>query len=75
MVVADAQSRHENVKRAYRVEDDVTLAYTLQHLEKELKVKINKASHLIDHNNDIYNYNKNVIGQISVYLDRLGGRP
>ena len=62
MVVADAQSRHENVKRAYRVEGDVTLAYTLRHLEKELKVKINKASHLIDPNNDIYNYNKNAIG-------------
>ena len=75
MVVADAQSRHADVKRAYRVEGDVTLTYALRHLEKELKVKIDKESHLIDSNNDIYNYNKNVIGQISVYLDRLGGRP
>ena len=75
MVVADAQSRHADVKRAYRVEGDVTLAYALRHLEKELKVKINKESHLIDSNSDIYNYNKNVIGQISVHLDRLGGRP
>ena len=75
MVVADAQSRHADVKRAYRVEGDVTLAYALRHLEKELKVKINKESHLIDSTNDIHNYNKNVIGQVSLHLDRLGGRP
>ena len=42
MVVGDVQSRHADVKRAYRVEGDVTLAYALRHLEKELKVKINK---------------------------------
>ena len=74
MVVADPKTRHEGVKRADRVEGDVTLAYALQELEKELKVKINKESQRIDINIDIYNYNKNVIGQISVYLDRLGGR-
>ena len=75
MVVADPKTRHEGVKRANRVEGDVTLAYALRELEKELKVKINKESQRIDINSDIYNYNKNVIGQISVYLDRLGGRP
>ena len=75
MVVGDVQSRHADVNRAYRVEDDVTLAHALRHLEKELKVKIDKESHPIDSKDDIYNYNKNVIGQISVYLDRLGGRP
>ena len=75
MVVVDPKTRHEGVKRTERVEGDVTLAYALRELEKELKVKIDKESHLIDSNNDIYNYNKNVIGQISVHLDRLGGRP
>ena len=62
MIITDAQSRHADVKRAYRIVGDVTLANALQHLEKELKVKIDKESHLIDSNNDIYNYNKNVIG-------------
>ena len=75
MVVADPKTRHEGVKRADRVEGDLTLAYALRELEKELKVKIDKESQSIDINSDIYNYNKNVIGQISVYLDRLGGRP
>ena len=62
MIIADAQSRHADVKRAYRIVGDVTLANALRHLEKELKVKIDKESHLIDSNNDICNYNKNVIG-------------
>ena len=75
MVVADRKTRHEGVKRADRVEGDVTLAYALRELEKELKVKIDKESQSIDINSDIYNYNKIVIEQISVYLDRLGGRP
>ena len=75
MVVADPKTRHEGVKRANRVEGDVTLAYVLRELEKELKVKINKESQRIDIKSDICNYNKNVIRQISLYLDRLRGRP
>ena len=75
MVVADPKTRHEGMKRTDRVEGDVTLAYALRELEKEVKVKIDKESQVVDIKSDIYNYNKNVIGQISVYLDRLGGRP
>ena len=62
MVVADPKTRHEGVKRTERVEGDVTLAYALRELEKELKVKIDKESQGIDIISDIYNYNKNVIG-------------
>ena len=74
MVVVDPDSRHMNVKRHERIEDDVTLAYMLRSLEKELKVKIDNESQRTDSNREIIAYNKNVIGQISPLLARLGER-
>lgn len=74
MVVVDPDSRHMNVKRHERIEGDVTLAYMLRSLEKELKVKIDNVSQRTDSNKEIITYNKNVIGQISPLLARLGER-
>lgn len=74
MVVVDPDSRHTNVKRYERIEGDVTLAYMLRALEKELKVKIDNESQRTDSNEEIIAYNKNVIGQISPLLARLGER-
>lgn len=74
MVVVAPDSRHTNVKRHERIEGDVTLAYMLRALEKELKVKIDNESQHTDSNKEIIAYNKNVIGQISPLLARLGER-
>ena len=74
MVVVDPDSRHTNVKRHERIEGDVTLAYMLRALEKELKVKIDNESQRTDSNKEIITYNKNVIEQISPLLARLGER-
>ena len=74
MVVVAPDSRHTNVKRHERIEGDVTLAYMLRALEKELKVKIDNESQRTDSNKENTSYNKNVIGQISPLLARLGER-